>query len=1116
MELQTLGTNLLHHALHGGVDRSQRAVIGLHVGLQHAVPGEPHGVHHAVRTDGDDAVGILERDRLLAQFPGGVLAHRLDDVVDRGLVLGARGLEARRLVAAPHDHVGRGLDLLDLVAVDHALVAREIKNLAACPAEGLADREQHGVAEAAARQHHGLTRLDLGRCAGRAHDDHRLAGFQQRAEIGRAAHFERDQRQQALVLVDPGTGQRQPFHGQQGAIDLLRARFVILQAVELTGLEVARRRRRLDHHFDDGRRQTVDPHHLRPPGLVGSSEDVGGLLHRRRQLRHAAGQHRIALLGAAHRLHDVAGKGRMQVTEERHRPAVGMAIHQHAHVARLADALGRCRVALLVEGAEVLAVDESVRRILARQHGVGLGTRRHEDGACRKRRLDLLAALFSGHLEGAGMAVGVDLDRHRRQAFGEADVLFQRLEHFLVVQGVGRRIDQPTAVSDGDAAPAVDQPGDVGRAALAGGLRPLLADRMSVRDELVGDLALLVVHGRAHGGEPALLHQRLMADQELLDLQRIVGERFCRGIDRRQAAADHHHRQADLQVGDRVLLGSTSELQRHQEVRRRAHTARQPVGQVEHGRLAGSCAQRHVIEAHGEGVLDGHGSAEAHAAEHRELAAPLEQQTHQLQVVLVPAHRDAVLGDTAEARHGALTKILAQTVDVAHGLERHARAVGLHAGLGLRQRLDLEAVDADHGMAVVHQVMGEIESRRTEADDQHGTAGGGTRDRPAQIERVPASQQRIDLEAPGQAEHILERTRLDLGNVDRFLLLVDAGLHAVVADAMAGRRQQRIVDRRDRQRADGEALALQQVHLRDLFLERAAGQRDAERRLLEGAGLAVLETLGAAVLALVVAPDAVIGVVERAGGIEALVGQREALAVTQHRPRQLHARDAVDHLGLDRHQMLEVELVRHLEQRPVAVPPLAVGAVQRPGGILRQRLDLGCRLVDLELGADQAAHLDGEGEFPRLDTVGRIGADIDRGLRAHRIGLDRARDVALHEQPLAVVERRELRIAAAQAGDVARDAEQFADEILERSRHLDQQVGLILGRQRLRRGARRHQTGVHVGIRRLQPGGECRVEAAEALAVIEVVEAQPEGERGRGHSWNIRIQRGGIVRARTD
>ena len=113
-----------------------------------------------------------------------------------------------------------------------------------------------------------------------------------------------------------------------------------------------------------------------------------------------------------------------------------------------------------------------------------------------------------------------------------------------------------------------------------------------------------------------------------------------------------------------------------------------------------------------------------------------------------------------------------------------------------------------------------------------------------------------------------------------------------------------------------------------------------------------LQPARAAILALVVAPDAVVGVIERAHQVEAFVGQRKALAMTQHRPRQLQARDAVDHLGLDRHEMLEVELVRHLEQRPVAVALLALGMMQRPGGVARQRLDRGRRRLDLEVGAD--------------------------------------------------------------------------------------------------------------------------------------------------------------------
>ncbi len=171
------------------------------------------------------------------------------------------------------------------------------------------------------------------------------------------------------------------------------------------------------------------------------------------------------------------------------------------------------------------------------------------------------------------------------------------------------------------------------------------------------------------------------------------------------------------------------------------------------------------------------------------------------------------------------------------GAERHPRAARIDAGNILRQRLDLEPVDGHHGVAVVHQVMREREAGRPQPDHQHLAAGRGLGQRPAQIERVPARQQRIDLEAPGQRQHVLEHAGLDLRNVDRLLLLVDAGLHAVVADAVAGGRAHRVVDDRDGERAERVALGLRQVHLGDFLVERTAGEHDAERALLELAGL---------------------------------------------------------------------------------------------------------------------------------------------------------------------------------------------------------------------------------------------------------------------------------------
>ena len=63
--------------------------------------------------------------------PAAYAAHRLHDVADERAVLRPVGDESRRLVAAPDDDVGRGLDLRHLVAVDHLLVAGEVEHLRA-------------------------------------------------------------------------------------------------------------------------------------------------------------------------------------------------------------------------------------------------------------------------------------------------------------------------------------------------------------------------------------------------------------------------------------------------------------------------------------------------------------------------------------------------------------------------------------------------------------------------------------------------------------------------------------------------------------------------------------------------------------------------------------------------------------------------------------------------------------------------------------------------------------------------------------------------------------------------------------------------------------------------
>src|SRR5512134_2825132 len=125
-----------------------------------------------------------------------------------------------------------------------------------------------------------------------------------------------------------------------------------------------------------------------------------------------------------------------------------------------------------------------------------------------------------------------------------------------------------------------------------------------------------------------------------------------------------------------------------------------------------------MVKAVGESFFDGQRAAEAHAAEHGELRSPLEKKADDLEEVLIPTHRNAVLRHAAKPGHHAALERLAQLVDVADRPERHAVAIGIDAGDLRIERLDLQAVDADHGMTVVHEMVRDGEAGRTEADHE--------------------------------------------------------------------------------------------------------------------------------------------------------------------------------------------------------------------------------------------------------------------------------------------------------------------------------------------------------------------------------------------------------------
>ena len=176
-----------------------------------------HRLHHAVRADGDEAVDARRAGCRL----GAELARRHRRPSPRRCcrrscgpaAASARSPAPRRSTRrrgrprarSPRPCSGRAM----------LLVAGEIEHLRAVRAQRLADREQHRVAEPAADQQHGLAARRLGRRAGRAHQDHRLAR--------RAASAQRsDEPPISSTMVESrpssrstdGAGQRQALHRQ--------------------------------------------------------------------------------------------------------------------------------------------------------------------------------------------------------------------------------------------------------------------------------------------------------------------------------------------------------------------------------------------------------------------------------------------------------------------------------------------------------------------------------------------------------------------------------------------------------------------------------------------------------------------------------------------------------------------------------------------------------------------------------------------------------------------------------------------------------------------------------------------------------------------------------------
>ncbi len=285
--------------------------------------------------------------------------------------------------------------------------------------------------------------------------------------------------------------------------------------------------------------------------------------------------------------------------------------------------------------------------------------------------------------------------------------------------------------------------------------------------------------------------------------------------------------------------------------------------------------------------------------------------------VLVPADRNTVLGDAAESGQHALVEIVVECFEVSDRLWR-VLAVADEVG---RQRLDLQRVDADDAEPFVQKIMRQRITRRPEPHDQRIRAVIGQCVGTADVQRIPARQQTVDLEPIRHEQDVGQHVRLDLRDVDGLRLLIDAALHAVVADAMPGARAHRIVDDDQGQRPDVVALPLDQVHLGDLLFERAAGDVDAERIDLVAVVLAITHAFGARIRIAVVAIDAVIDLVEDVPRIGARVGQCETVAATTRPRMPLPDPIAFACLDLVRHQRVEMGFLGFLEADPIRDGP---------------------------------------------------------------------------------------------------------------------------------------------------------------------------------------------------
>ncbi len=284
---------------------------------------------------------------------------------------------------------------------------------------------------------------------------------------------------------------------------------------------------------------------------------------------------------------------------------------------------------------------------------------------------------------------------------------------------------------------------------------------------------------------------------------------------------------------------------------------------------------------------------------------------------------------------------------------------------------------------------------------------------------------------------------------------------------MAGRRDHWIVQRDHRQCADSHAFGLEFLEFGDAFFQRATRQRHAEHGFLEcrpdfrGRGL-FLQSVRAGILFLLMAPDAVIGLVQGTDQIGAGVRESEPVAPT-HMGERVHG-NAVLVVRFDRHQALKIELLRQLEQYARMMLVLSLPGMHRPGRIAQRCIDF-VRVGTFLLQPGRYVTRKRQFAEIRIEPCSELGFEpgsVEPGSGLRLVGVD---GLALHEQPLAGIQRSKFEMTRRQCVDFVFDAEQARDEIVEMTGYRDQEFRFLLQRQRWVTSAQGFQTFTQGGTR---------------------------------------------------